>query len=86
MLNSSIVGHYWPPPNVHSIQFQKRGEETDDGCSLLEMVDTALMCLLFPPFQILIHKGNSCIHMCLDYTTLPGDEEFLVGVKGEHKG
>lgn len=67
---------------------RESGAETDDGCSLLDMVDTALMCLLPPPplFQIQIHKGNSCIHMCLDYTMLPGDEEFLVGVKGEHKG
>lgn len=86
MLNSSIVSRFWPAPNVHSIQFQKRGEETDDGCALLDMVDTALMCLLSPPLQILIHKGNSCIHMCLDYATLPGDEEFFVGVNGAQRG
>lgn len=55
---------------------------------LLDMVDTALVCLTPSPrsIQILIHKGNCCIHMCLDYATLPGDEEFSVGVKGEHKG
>lgn len=49
------------------------------------MVDTVLVCLLFP-LQVLIHKGNSCIHMCLDYAMLPGDEEFLVGVKRVLKG
>lgn len=86
MLNSSIVSHFWPPPNANSIQFQKRGEETDDGCSLLYTVDIALMCLLFPPLQISIHKGNSCIHMCLDYAMLPGDGEFFCGGEGSAEG
>lgn len=86
MLNSSIVSRSWPPPNVRSVQFQKRGEETDDGCSLLDMVDTALTCLLSPPFQILIHEGNSCIHMCLDYATLPGDGEFFGGGERRAQG
>lgn len=39
-----------------------------------------------PPPHILIHEGNSCIHICLDYAALPGDEELLVGVKGEQRG
>lgn len=96
MLNSSIVNGFWLPANVHGLQFQKKreGEETDDGCSLLDMVDTAFTCLLglpsptpSAPFQIPIHEGNSCIHMCLDYTTLPGDWEFfLVGVNEKHRG
>lgn len=27
---------------------------------------------------MLIHKGNCCIHICLDCATLPGDGEILV--------
>lgn len=44
------------------------------------------VCPPAPSPQILIHKGNSCIHISLDYAALPGDEEFFAGVKVEQKG
>lgn len=77
MLNSSIVSSFWPAPNIP--------EEGRGNRRRLLAAWHGWHCAHvsasppFPLFQILIHKGNSCIHMCLDYTTLLGDEEFFCG-------
>lgn len=73
MLNSSIVSSFWS-------QFQKWGEETDEGYLLLDMS-------AFPRFQSLIMK-ETLVYTRVLITTLPGDEEvfLFVGVKAEHRG
>lgn len=44
--------------------------------SLLNMVDTALMCLSTPLSRSWSIK-ETVVYTCLDYATLPGDEEFF---------
>lgn len=80
-LNRSIVCSFQPDLTVQSIQLQKKRktlEEGDHGSLLLDTVDTVLLFQLPPLLYMLIHKGNCCIHICLDCATLPGDGEILV--------
>lgn len=80
MLNSSIVSRFWPRPNV---------PETGRGNRRrLVVAWQGWHCTHVHPLllQIQIQNGNSCIHMCLDYTTLLGNEGFFCGGESRAQG
>lgn len=64
----------------------ERKQMTVARCSTWLTLHSCVCPPLLPPLWILIHKGNSCIHICLDYATLPGDEEFFCGGERRAEG